>query len=150
MPDGAENSRWTRVGNAKADDVDQYVGRGNNGENIHTQDVGEYGWLGNPFVPVDWATNAHLSDSDITVVPDRETAIEEYRREFTERVVTDREFREAVRGLSGDVLGCWCRTLDEDKPACHGDTVAAVADQLALYDHIDPLDSVPLRRIRHD
>lgn len=45
----------------------------------------------------------------------REKCIELYKEYFYKRIKTDKVFREAVLGLRGKVLGCFCAPLD-----CHG------------------------------
>lgn len=103
----------TRVGHVNEDSPDVYIGRGNDGTDIITaSEPGEHGWLGNPF-----RLEAHGGDYT------REESIEEYRRVFQKKLDDDDEFREAVEALRGDVLGGWCRSLEDDEPACHGDVI---------------------------
>jgi len=78
--------------------------------------VGDRGWLGNPHRVEDHG---------------REGSIERFRRAFEYRLQNDAEFRARVRDLAGSTLGCWCRGVDEDSPACHGDVIAEHADRLA-------------------
>ena len=87
-------------------DVDEYIGRGNSGKNhLNNTDVGESGWLGNPYV--------------VGKDGSRMETIRKYGRDFIERIVNDDEFAEAVRELEGKTLGCWCKPKD-----CHGDVIA--------------------------
>lgn len=107
----------TRVGHCKRDETDVYVGRGPNGRAMDETPVGERGWLGNPYP---------LDDVD-----SRGASIEAFRADFVARLKADQAFRDAVRGLSGKTLGCWCQSLEADQPACHAEVVAEYADRLA-------------------
>lgn len=82
--------------------------------------VGKRGWLGNPYTLENYG---------------REESIQQFREHFEKRLENDEEFRDAVRELAGDVLGCWCQHLDEDKPACHAEVIAEHADRLAGEDY---------------
>lgn len=124
------DDRRTRVGHCKMDSTDVYVGRGPSSRDMNETQVGERGWLGNPYT-VD--------------LYDREESIEQFRSDFETRLAEDAGFRSRVRELSGAVLGCWCQRLDEDAPACHAEVIAEYADWLArvadpesaLVDHIE-------------
>lgn len=105
----------TRVGHCKADETDIYVGRGPNGRSMNNTPIGDRGWLGNPYTLESYG---------------REESIELFRRDFENRLERDEEFREAVEDLAGEVLACWCQTLDSDKPSCHGEVIAEYADRL--------------------
>lgn len=107
----------TRVGHCKRDSIDVYVGRGRNGRHMLSTETGEYGWLGNPF-----------PTSEMT----REESIHRFHSVFLERLHEDEEFREAVRELHGKVLGCWCRSVEEDEPACHADVISNVVDKMHI------------------
>ena len=109
----------TRVGHTRYDDCDIYAGRGARSDLSQTE-VGERGWLGNPFT---------------TETFGREQAIALYRQTFENRLETDPEFEAAVRELAGQTLGCWCQRLDHDAPACHAEVIAEHADRLAREDH---------------
>jgi len=112
-----EREPGTRVGHCKADATDTYAGRGPNGRHmLSVATPGQRGWLGNPFTMDDHS---------------REESIEQFRDAFEDKLDRDPAFREAVRDLAGDVLGCWCQRLDEDSPACHAEVIAAKADELA-------------------
>jgi hypothetical protein len=120
----SETEPRTRVGHCKADETDEYVGRGQNGR--HMLSVGKpglRGWLGNPFTMEDYS---------------REESIEKFREAFADKLDRHPEFRDAVRDLAGQTLGCWCQRLDEDSPACHAEVIAEKADKLARETHIDP------------
>jgi len=73
-------------------------------------EIGNRGWLGNPYALDDGYT--------------REESIQQFREDFHSRLA-EPEFRQAVNELEGKTLGCWCRSVDEDEPACHGDVIAA-------------------------
>lgn len=120
----------TRVGHNTRDGeaVDHNAGRASwDGEKRHIGNtrVGDAGWLGNPFEMDEWQ---------------REEAIVLYRTLFQRRLDNDPEFRAAVCELAGDVLGCWCRTLDDDQPPCHADVIAEHADRLAAKEVDDDGD----------
>ena len=95
----------TLVNQKRTDEYDVDIGRGNGGRNnIQNTEVGDDGWLGNPFT---------MSNHT------REEAVEKYREAFRERLDDD-EFREAVESLRGKTLGCYCTPK-----ACHGDVILA-------------------------
>lgn len=106
----------TKIGHCKTDDVDVYIGRGPGGRDMHTTPIGERGWLGNPYAVDEYG---------------REESIDRFRSDFEDRLETDSEFRQAVRELAGKCLGCWCQNIEDDEPACHGEIIAASAEQLA-------------------
>jgi hypothetical protein len=108
----------TRVG-LVYNDPDVYVGRGRGGNHMLNTPVGDRGWLGNPFPADEYG---------------RETCIRLFRDAFETLVAHHPQFRNEVRRLSGATLGCWCRTVDSDEPACHGDVIADMADALARGD----------------
>jgi len=104
----------THVGHTKQDSTDVYIGRGPNGRDMLETAVGNRGWLGNPFT-----LDEHT----------REESIEKFRDVFYDRIMLDDEFREAVKELRGETLGCWCQTVDADSPACHGEVIAEYLNQ---------------------
>lgn len=110
----------TRVGHCKADETNVYVGRGTGGRNMTNTKIGVRGWLGNP----------HALDDGYT----RGESIDLFRDDFEARLRGDEEFRDAVRDLAGETLGCWCRRIDDDSPACHAEVIAEHADRLAEVD----------------
>jgi hypothetical protein len=110
----------TRIGRTKQDETDQYIGRGEGQAALGDVPIGDRGWLGNPYVTKD-------AGGDYT----RHESIEAFREDFEERLATDEAFRDAVRDLSGSVLGGWCQSVEEEGPACHGEVIAAWADWLA-------------------
>lgn len=106
----------TRVGHTLTDETDVYVGRGPDAKAMGDVPIGEKGWLGNPYTVKEYG---------------REESIERFRVDFTQRIATDGEFRDAVEDLAGKTLGCWCQTLEDDDPACHAEVIAEWADMLA-------------------
>lgn len=119
MSDTENTGRYrTRVGHVvkDGDEVDVYVGRGENGRDMRDTPVGQRGWLGNPFT---------LTENG------RGEAIERFRMDFEDRLDKDERFRDAVGELAGKTLGCWCRTIDAGYPECHGDIIADHAERIA-------------------
>ena len=49
---------------------------------------------------------------------DRKQCIEEYKKYFDKRILTDDCFRDSILSLKGRVLACWCKPL-----MCHGDVI---------------------------
>ena len=80
-----------------------YIGRAGHGFNGH---------FGNPFVK--------------GIDGQRGEVISKYRAYIRERLANDAEFKQAVRGLAGKTLVCFCKPR-----ACHGDVLAEWADALA-------------------
>jgi len=109
----------TKVGHCKQDSTDVYVGRGPNGRTMLDTRPTQRGWLGNPF-PLE----SHSRDE----------SIRKFRAVFEDKLERDDEFRQAVAELSGKTLGCWCQSVDDDSPACHGKVIAEHADRLAQKD----------------
>lgn len=93
-----------------------YVGRGAEKAHINNTEIGERGWLGNPYPLNDERT--------------REEVVEQYRRDFEQRLQKDAAFRDAVRDLAGSVLLCWCQEYGADAPKCHAEVIAEHADRL--------------------
>ena len=113
-------NRETRVGHCQRDEVDAYIGRDRlDGELKHMNNtsIEEGGWLGNPY---------RLEDGYSS-----EESVQLFEEDLVERIESDPEFRDALTGLQGLVLGCWCRELGEDEPSCHGDIIAKHVDRLA-------------------
>lgn len=112
----------TRVGHHRKDDVAVYIGRDRrDGElkHLNNTDVGNRGWLGNPFVE-------EIQDRKYG----HDESIEAYRDAFHERIETDPEFEAAVQQYQSTILGCWCRTVDDTSPSCHGDVIAEYLNTL--------------------
>jgi hypothetical protein len=111
-----QNTENTLVGHCKRDETDVYIGRGPGGRDMLSTPVGKRGWLGNPHTVDDHG---------------REGCIDRFRKAFEHRIENDETFRNAVRQLHGQTLGCWCQGVDDDGPACHGEVIAEWADRLA-------------------
>ncbi len=108
----------TRVCHFMMDNADVYIGRdGPDGENTFANTpIGERGWLGNPYT---------LDEHD------RDESVALFTEDLLDRVDDDAELRRALaEDVAGRKLGCWCRTLEDDEPLCHGDVIARVADAL--------------------
>jgi len=123
-------SNNTCVGHCQADQVDVNIGRGSGYSNITTADIGDEGWLGNPFVPKENSRRSHYISDAVTVVDSRRESISQFRKIFEERLCTDSEFRQAVKNLLGKRLGCWCRRVAEQEPACHGGVIREHVERL--------------------
>lgn len=110
----------TRVGHCKRDNTTEYIGRNrdSDGELLHMDNtpIGERGWLGNPY-PLDQGYT-------------REESVANFVEDLLDRIDADPEFRKALFGLQGEVLGCWCQRLDEDGPLCHGEALARAIDAI--------------------
>ena len=99
----------TTVVNIYREPCDVYIGRAGHGRN---------GYFGNPFkLPFGL-------DSPET----RAGVVEQFREYFLGRIEKDPEYRQAVEGLRGRRLGCFCKP----KP-CHGDVIAAWLDRGPLW-----------------
>lgn len=94
-----------------------YAGRGAEKAHLNNTEVGERGWLGNPYPVNNERTRAE--------------AVEQFRADFEDRLTRDDEFRDAVRDLAGSVLLCWCQEYGAETPACHAEVIAEHADRLA-------------------
>lgn len=106
----------TRVGHVKLDEYDVYIGRDRTGAAFGDVPVHAAGGLGNPH---------RVGDHG------RLQAVQKFATDFHDAVEDDEELREYVESLSGKTLGCWCRSVDEDGPLCHGDVISRYADELA-------------------
>ena len=108
----------TRIVNLKEEEYDSYIGR-RSIPRVHmlTEGVrpGEEGWLGNPH-PIG---RCEICDAEHS----REECIEKFKADFYARLARDPEFKEAVLGLRGNRLGCYCKPLD-----CHGDAIKEYID----------------------
>lgn len=92
---------------------DLYVGRGRNRINLHSAEIGEWGWLGNPFDEVIFGLDQ---------------CIEMFAKAFVSHLQADPEFKAAVDALEVDRVLCWCRL---DRP-CHGDIIVAYLTERRL------------------
>ena len=120
---GVRGVSETRVGHWEHDDCDVYIGRGRGGtvdvlDAVQGEiDVGDRGWLGNPYPVADYG---------------REGAIAAYQAALDNVLDKRPRWRRLlVERCRGQVLGCWCRRLDEDDGAgCHGDVIARYVDRV--------------------
>ena len=115
-----ESRTGLRIGHVKrnGNEITVNIGRSRSGgeiKNMNNTEVGEPGWLGNPYPLDDYS---------------RRDSVQLFIDDFEERLNSDQEFREAVKDLDGEIAGCWCRGLDENKPLCHGDAIRAVVEDL--------------------
>lgn len=100
----------TTVGHCKRNSTDTYIGRGQNQRDLFETPIGERGWLGNPFTLDDY---------------ERDESVAKFKEVFLDRIESDQAFQNAVEELRGNTLGCWCQSLEDDEPACHGEIIAA-------------------------
>lgn len=119
----------TKVANTKRNETDVYIGRGEDQAALGDVPIGERGWLGNPFV-----TKEHGGDYT------RSESITRFRERFEARIESDKEFKDAIRGLAGKTLGGWCQELEDDTPACHGEVIAEWADKLSNQSDLSQFD----------
>jgi len=127
FPVTAPTTTHPRVGKTYSDDTDEYIGRGNNGDN-HFLNTGcsERGSWGNPYPKSEYG----LADCLIG-----------FGLKFADAIATDEETRSRVKRLRGLELGCYCHDLgmeesppmdgDRDNHYCHGDLIAHWADALS-------------------
>jgi hypothetical protein len=106
----------TTVGHCKADSIDTYVGRGPGGRHMLETPVGKRGWLGNPYTTDEYS---------------RQESINKFSEAFEKKIRSDKDFRDSVKQLKGDTLGCWCQKHDEEKPPCHAEVIAAYTNGLS-------------------
>ena len=106
----------TRVVNLRLDKCDVKVTRTRDNQ---VPPPPAFGCFGNPF-PVERHGRAQC--------------IELFRAYFHDRLGRDEEFRQAVQGLNGKVLGCFCApkggVTAQDPLVCHGQIIAAYLDEL--------------------
>lgn len=138
MSSTSTDAQETRVGHCRADSVDVNIGRNRADDTIKhmgNTEIGDPGWLGNPYVMESSAKPIHYRQSDIVVVPDRQTACERFMQDLLDRVDSDPTFRKALyHRVQGKILGCWCQSLSDEGPACHGEHIARVADAVCPPD----------------
>lgn len=53
---------------------------------------------------------------------ERQVCVAKYKEYFYARIELDLDFRDAVLGLRGKTLGCFCKQPDREV-ACHGDII---------------------------
>jgi len=121
-PDG--HPRWTYVGHVREDATTVNAGRSGPGGqfNLLTAEPGDPGWLGNPYLTEEaggeWS---------------REESVAAFTSALFRLLEEDSDLLEAVAGLRGEVLGCWCHTLEETGQEhaddCHADVIARVVDR---------------------
>ena len=70
----------------------------------------EKGWLGNPH-PIGWCDICSKYHTRIE-------CIEEFKKDFYNKINDDPDFKKAVYLLKGKRLGCYCKPKD-----CHGDVI---------------------------
>lgn len=97
----------TRAVNMRQEPHDVYIGRGPQG--VIPQSPELRGYFGNPFV----LKNPNDAQERVQV-------LQQYREWFLARIQRDPVFRQAVLGLKGKRLGCFCKPRE-----CHGDVIAA-------------------------
>jgi hypothetical protein len=98
------------------EDVEDMV---NNIEDVEWKEIGENGWLGNPFV----------MDDDKPEQEERKRVVSAFLKLFMARIheLNDTEFAKAVLELDGK-LGCWCQSVHEtgeDADLCHGEVIVS-------------------------
>lgn len=105
----------TKIVHCIREPYDIYIGRGRDPKTGQWPTVS----LGNPY--------AHKrSRMGVIGVRDREEAIRLHRELMQECLAEDPEYWTGIlESLKGKTLGCWCKPL-----ACHGDTLAEMADAL--------------------
>lgn len=97
---------------------DVYIGRGGGGDaHLNNTDIGETGWLGNPY-------QTQSAGGDYT----RGQSIALYRADVLHRLDHDPAFAAVLADLKGQRLACYCRHARESTPACHGDVLVEVID----------------------
>ncbi len=101
-----------------SEDPDVVIGR-NGGTNLLTGEIGELGWLGNPYV-----LESHGGDFT------REESVARFAEDLLELVDESEEYREALYELQGARLGCYCRREGADEPLCHGDVLVDVINAI--------------------
>lgn len=112
---GRDNNKNGMVLNKEEfDGVDDMVA---NIEDVEWKDIGEYGWLGNPF-PMQEETEE-----------ERQRVIKAFAELFYARIhkLDDVEFAKAVAEIEDCTLGCFCQSVSEteaDNPdGCHTEVI---------------------------
>jgi hypothetical protein len=104
----------THVGHTEHDEYDVYIGRRDGGDTT-IQNAPPGDCFGNPYPLTDYS---------------RESSVRKFAALLGTLLEERPIYRLHVRDLAGQTLGCWCRRVNEREPACHGDVLAARADQL--------------------
>lgn len=90
----------TKIGNKKNSDTGIYCGRGS--------------LFGNPYTHIkDRETKAEF------IVETREESLDKFREYFYKRIVTDKDFKKAVKQLRNETLVCYCVPAEK----CHCETI---------------------------
>jgi hypothetical protein len=120
---------------------DVYIGRGDDGDaHLNNTDIGETGWLGNPY-------KTKAGGGNYT----RKQSIALYRADVLNRLDDDPAFGAALAQLKGQRLACYCRHARETEPACHGDVLVRVIEGLKPVEASDAdSDSDAEREADHD
>lgn len=125
----------TIVGHSQQDPTDVYIGRHRDSNMIRharNTEVGERGWLGNPFVMERSAEKIHREQDDIEIVETREESVKRFTNYLLDRIDSDPALRKALyERVRGQTLGCWCQSVSDDGPLCHGEVVAEAADAIS-------------------
>lgn len=125
----------TIVGHSQQDPTDVYIGRHRNNDVIRharNTEIGERGWLGNPFVMESSAEKIHREQDDIEIVETREESVRRFTEYLLDRIDSDPALRKALyERVRGQTLGCWCQSVGDDEPLCHGEVVAQAADAIS-------------------
>lgn len=93
-------------------------------EDVEWKDIGENGWLGNPFI----------MDEDKPEDEERRRVVSSFAKLFMARIheLNDTEFAEAVLKLDG-ILGCWCQYTHEtggEADLCHGEVIVSYINKI--------------------
>jgi hypothetical protein len=95
----------TVVNLKRTSEYDVRICRDGRNTHMNNTEVGEDGWIGNPYPEGEYG---------------RQKCIKLFRQDFEKRLDSDDEFREAVEGLRGKTLACYCKPKD-----CHGDIIVS-------------------------
>lgn len=93
-----------------------YVGRNYDGDGMNEVEIGEHGWLGNPFVEEDGRSKKECA-----------RLFEQY---LDRRLKEDPQLAGALSALAGERFECFCQHVHNDDTWCHGIVLAAYADYL--------------------
>lgn len=98
------------VGHWERDSPDLYIGCNEDGDGLANVTYPNKGWLGNPYSISEYG---------------REKSMKLFEQTLARKIVLHPTFRQCLKILRGCVLGCSCRTVDEEAPpVCHGDVIA--------------------------
>lgn len=104
--------------NVRKEKCDVKIGRNGKGD---VAPIPEAGCFGNPY-----RVDEYGRDGSLVL----------YQDYFNKRIEEDGEFREAIRGLKGQKLGCFCKPVEgfNGKLMCHGQIIAAWLDEVLPTD----------------